>query len=454
VGYAAGPIKSKRRHQTWYVRVQIPKHLWAAARGRRAFLKSLKTHDLNEANSLKHGWIAEFKRQIKALAQRRHDPMREIRERALSWRDAIERGKDRIIEETPEGTEYLSDYLESEALDEAKELADSHGEAAADVFHRIITATTPPVAEHYERWLQQQTGDITAQTAAQHRMAVRHFLEWAGEEISIGDVDRRRAGEYVDTLLQSGLSRKTVARRVSSLASLWQWLGARGLADSFSNPWRQQGLGKRGKRGQSQPRRQWQDAELVKLLTGEMTPQYTATLHDLARLALVTGARLDELCSLRTTDVTKRPDGWWLSIREGKTKAAVRDIPLHDSAAHVVQRRRTSSDGFLFAGLVPGGADKKRSWNVSKAFGRYCTKLGLTDEGLVFHSLRKTFTEAMEAAEVPQSTTQLLVGHTRTSLTYGRYSKGERVAVRDAIRRLKYSRPVMTAIRRAEPSAR
>jgi integrase len=192
----------------------------------------------------------------------------------------------------------------------------------------------------------------------------------------------------------------------------------------------------------------------VKLLTGEMTPQYTATLHDLVRLALVTGARLDELCSLRTSDVTKRPDGWWISIREGKTKAAIRDIPLHESAAHVLQRRRTSADGFLFSGLVPGGPDRKRSWNVSKAFGRYCTKLGLTDDGLVFHSLRKTFTEAMEAAEVPEPTTKIIVGHTRTSLTYGHYSKGERVALRQAIRKLKYSRQVMDAIRRPEGSAR
>jgi integrase len=74
-------------------------------------------------------------------------------------------------------------------------------------------------------------------------------------------------------------------------------------------------------RGQAPQGGQWEDAALVKLLTGEMTPQYTATLHDLIRLALVTGARLGELCALRTTDVNKRDDGWWITIREGKTQA-------------------------------------------------------------------------------------------------------------------------------------
>ena len=70
----------------------------------------------------------------------------------------------------------------------------------------------------------------------------------------------------------------------------------------------------------------------------------------------------------------------------------------------------------------------------------------------MFHSLRKTFTEAMEAAEVPETTIKLLIGHKRSSLTYGGYSKGERVKLRKVIRKLKYSHGVMDAIRRNEAS--
>jgi hypothetical protein len=164
----------------------------------------------------------------------------------------------------------------------------------------------------------------------------------------------------------------------------------------------------------------------------------------------LTGARLDEICNLRAADVVEHKDGWWLKISEGKTQAAVREVPIHDSAAHVVKSRRKTSDGFLFPGLAPGGPDGKRSWNVSKAFGRYCTKLGLSDKALVFHSLRRTFTEALEAAEVPETTTKLLIGHARSSQTYGDYSKGERVNLREAICKLKYSPAVMVDIRRGE----
>jgi integrase len=182
-------------------------------------------------------------------------------------------------------------------------------------------------------------------------------------------------------------------------------------------------------------------------------PKYTATLHDLTRLALVTGARLDELCALKISDVHKREDGWWINVREGKTEAAVREVPIHDSAAHVLERRHKSSDGFVFNGLMPGGPDKKRSWNASKAFGRYTRALGLGEQRQVFHALRNTFIEAMEAAEVPEGVTKLIVGHKRTSLTYGHYSRGGRVDLRPYINKLRYPDAVMKLIRgKASPS--
>ena len=88
----------------------------------------------------------------------------------------------------------------------------------------------------------------------------------------------------------------------------------------------------------------------MKVLSGDFTPRYTTILHDLVRLALVTGARLDELCALKVTDVHKREDGWWIDIQQGKTEAAVRKVPVHDSAAHVLERRKGSAQVFSLMG--------------------------------------------------------------------------------------------------------
>jgi integrase len=220
---------------------------------------------------------------------------------------------------------------------------------------------------------------------------------------------------------------------------MWQWLLARGIAKG-DNPWRGLAITKKAKRGETPRPKQWTDTGLKALLTGARTERYIAILHDL-RLALVTGARLDELCALKKTDVHKRGDGWWMSITQGKTEAAVRELPIHASAAHVIdQRRKSGKDEFLFEGLVPGGPDKKRSRNASKAFGHYTRKVVPVEERQTFHRLRNTFTEAMEAAGLPESTTQLIIGHKRQSLTYGHYSQGERLRkeLREYINRLRY----------------
>jgi integrase len=338
----------------------------------------------------------------------------------------LERHKGEVLVQDADGTPLWSaeDEFLSQISEEAKEFLETHGERAASAFFKVAKGEGTLLNSQVDTWLAEQGPMITAQTGAQHRTVIRAFTAWAGSAVLIEDVTRRYAGEFVSHLLAptSGLSRKTARRYVSSLSSFWRWLRARGL--TTENPWREQDLGKKSTRGETPKRKQWRDEALVKVLSGAYTPRYTATIHDLVRLALVSGARLDELCALRKSDVQEREDGWWISIAEGKTEAARREVPIHDSAAHVLARRFKASRNFLFEGLVPGGPDKKRSWNASKAFGHYTRKLDLGDKRQTFHSLRKTFVEIMEASEVPESTIKLIIGHARPSLTFGGYSKG------------------------------
>jgi integrase len=440
----------KLRGHTWFVRVQIPPHLWKAAGGKREYVKTLKTGDLSEANRRKPPFVAAFMQRIRALERHKPNELGELYEKALAWRNAMDRQKGEVLFEEPDGTPYTAqDEFLCQISDEANEFLETHEEKDVTAFYKIARGEGTPLRSHVDTWLGEQAGQVTGQTISQHRTVVNAFIAWAGDGELIEDVGRKRAGEYVSHLLAptSVLSRTTAKRYVSSLSSFWVWLEARGLARD--NPWLRQSTGKKSKRGDAaeRGRKQWSDDALIKVLSGHYTPRYTDTLHDLTRLALVTGARLDELCALKVGDVHKREDGWWITIREGKTDAAVREIPVHDSAAHVLAGRCKKADKFIFEGLVAGGPDNKRSWNVSKAFGHYTRKLDLGKNRQVFHALRNTFTEAMEAAEVPESTTKLLIGHARQSLTYGLYSKGQRVQLRDAINKLHYSSGVMRLIR-------
>jgi integrase len=359
----------KLRGRTYYVHVQIPAHLRKAAGGKWEFIRTLKTGDLNEANKRKHPDVAAFKQQINALERHKPNDLGELYEKALAWREAMERHKGEVLYKEPDGAPYYAtDEFLSQISEEAEEFLETRGEKAADTFYKIAKGQGMLLRAQVDPWLTEQA-NTTNQTKAQHRTVLRAFIAWAGEDVFVESVTRRYAGEYVSHLLgpAANLKRKTAQRYVSSLSSLWSWLEARGLAQD--NPWTRQGISKKSKRGEAPKRSQWTDEALAKVLLGDFTPRYTAILHDL--VALVTGARLDELCTLKVTDVHKGEDGWWMDIQQGKTEAAVRKVPVHDSAAHVLERRSKGSGGFLFEGLVPGGPDKKRSWNVSKAFGHY-----------------------------------------------------------------------------------
>ncbi|MHC2514142.1 site-specific integrase [Bradyrhizobium diazoefficiens] len=148
---------------------------------------------------------------------------------------------------------------------------------------------------------------------------------------------------------------------------------------------------------------------------------------------------------MKKADVTEREDGYWFVIGEGKTEAAQREIPVHPTAAKIIERRLKGEDEWLFEGLTPGGPDEKRSWYVSKAFGRFRAQDDVKVDGRLedFHALRNTFIELMEGLEVAESTVKLLVGHKRTSMTYGHYSKGQRVNLREAIKKVDYGVEIM-----------
>src|ERR1700722_9970715 len=58
----------QRRHQTWYVVVEVPKPQRAVV-GKARLIRSLKTQSLQEAGQLKHAVVAEFKRRLEMIAK-------------------------------------------------------------------------------------------------------------------------------------------------------------------------------------------------------------------------------------------------------------------------------------------------------------------------------------------------------------------------------------------------
>jgi integrase len=334
------PQYLKRRHNAWSVRVQVPRHLWAAA-GTREFVKALGTTDLKDAERRKHHHVAEFKRRIAELERGSTDPLRDVYESALKFRDAIARGQGVILHED----ETVGEFMLSEALDEAKAVLEEHGEEEADRFMRVVKGRATFIRDLYPRWLEETAPPPKRRDL--YLVALKAFVAWAGQNVMVDEIGRKKAGEFISFLLDGTRTAATVDRYRSTLATLWRWLAEKGLVESDRNPWLDHpSIRTAGRAKAATKRKGLTDEQLVKLLSGTYSGQgHKEAIADLTRLGLVSGARLEELGNLKRTDVLKRRDGYWLTIQKGKTDAAAREIPLHKTCGLRHQAARAGQGG-------------------------------------------------------------------------------------------------------------
>jgi integrase len=158
-------------------------------------------------------------------------------------------------------------------------------------------------------------------------------------------------------------------------------------------------------------------------------------------LALFTGARLNELASLKASDVSHNDIIGANCIfiraerRSGKrlkTEQSERFVPLHPQLVAsgflqlvADQQAERGATAWLFPKVAPGTTGKAA---FSKWFGRYIGAHGITDGTKVFHSFRHSFIDALRLAGVPGEINIALVGHTDPSVNdkYGAKDKAIR----------------------------
>ena len=158
-------------------------------------------------------------------------------------------------------------------------------------------------------------------------------------------------------------------------------------------------------------------------------------------LALFTGSRLNELASLKASDISHNEIIGSNCIfiraekRSGKrlkTVQSERFVPLHPQliAAGFLQfvadqQAEHGTNAWLFPKVAPGTTGKAA---FSKWFGRYIGAHGITDGTKVFHSFRHTFVDALRLAGVGNEINIALLGHTDPNVhdKYGAKDKAVR----------------------------
>ncbi len=231
-----------------------------------------------------------------------------------------------------------------------------------------------------------------------------------------------------------GLTPKTVQRVLSALRGYWRYLQSIEVAGEDHEPFSKLDVARQNKRTSPRSARQpFEPAHVVKLLEAAIKGG-DDQLADLIRLGMWTGCRIEELCALKVEQV--KDDHF--TVGDAKTKAGWRDVPIHRELAQTMARLiKDSKDGHVLSGLT---ANKygDRSNAIGKRFGRLKSELGFGPQ-LVFHSIRKTVVTIFENAGVAENVVADIVGHEKTTMTYGLYSGGLSLAVkREALDKLAY----------------
>lgn len=437
----------KKQHRKWWGRFQVPKDVQDSI-GKTEVWINLHTEDRKQAEARALRQASSFRARVleaRGMAGT-------VEEDALLWRRIIreERGQpddpavavdaailaaaDRYVRGGRKAVIRAANlFHEGSEGDALLELGGEKAKRFVDIAIRGVV----PLRPHVEGWAVLREAEVETKTAAMDKAAVGRFVEVfpfidSVTKVAVHDWAQRRK-------VQGNVSPTTVQREMSGIRSFWAYLKQRGeVGADAPDPFAGLRFKSRAK-DTARARREGFSVAEVAALFGEARRQADDDLADLIALAAYTGARREELCSLRIEDVRNG----WLRIADAKTEAGARDVPIHPRIKSVIAKRiGKRSTGFVFEGL---DSDKygKRGDAVGKRFTRLKAGLG-HGATKTFHSIRHTVVHLLEGAGVAENLTADIVGHKKTTMSYGLYSGrgATRGLLGATIAKLSYPRPL------------
>ena len=397
--------------------------------------RPLNTDSLAAANHLKWPVIAELKAEI--------DRARGATPKARNIQDALEMAEMLRKAKTAEEREAIRDgvmlssegmlgplYYRGEDPDTGEPIYEHHPEREKEPgeFVKIALGMSTLIDLHHSAYLESLT--VKPRTRADDVRAIKYLKAWCkrdGFESSLQAINRKAAVRFMDALpeLAKGLSPVTLNKYLRRLSRYWQWLERREEVDI--NVWHGLTIPE-PKTPHDEEERPFSDDEMRRLLTGETTQH----MHDLMRIAALTGARIDVIVSLKVRDC----EGGAFVFKPQKKEKKERITPIHSSLVPIIERRTKGkrSDDDLFPewpSVKKAGSMRERSFKASNQFTEYRRSVGVDEvipgkrRSLVnFHSFRRWFITTAERADQSEHIIAAVVGHKRSGMTLGRYSAG------------------------------
>lgn len=338
------------------------------------------------------------------------------------WRNDIATQKD------PDTVEVVEDLIASRA----EELESKVGYEKALEFHEIATGKATLLRPLYDEWKGQL--DLAPKTMDQMgrdvEKLVKHF-------VVLEKIAPKSVKSWVDDLAAKEHTHSSIERILKFCRNFWKYLRKTAVIELDAvDPFHGIMSLMSEKVARNKQERAALSPEDIAKLHAAAVANGDQPLADIIALGAYTGARINELANMTLQGVTE--SGSFL-IKDSKTKAGVREIPIHPAIEQLVARlKRDSKDGYL----VPSDSVNQygdRSPALGKRFGRLKDDLGFAKGSEVFHSIRKTLITLMENAGVPEGVAADIAGHKKQTMTYGLYSAGTMLEIkREAISKAVY----------------
>lgn len=415
------PDHIEKRRNLWYATLTVPPDVRDRI-GRFKFIESLGTADKRKAVALAAPVIARWR----ALIRRERGEGDALINEALRWRA--------VLAEVPEENEGGRAYMEDKVAETAEVMERQRSTDEAERFAAVAFGKATPSELHFDAWKAQLA--LEPKTVDQMARDVKQLIGRFGtlEEMTPTAVKR-----WQSELKARGATFSSLKRLSGSWRSYWRYLQSiEAVAIDRLPPFISPVAGRAERKELRGSYIAYTPAEVISLFNAAVTPKGKrrpdTQLAQLIVLAAYTGARIEELCSLRVSQCTSSV----LRITDSKTDAGVREVPVHSQLVPLVSELLASSDdGYLLSGL---GTNKyeDRSNAIGKRFGRLKAALGFSKRH-GFHSIRATVATLLEQAAVPEGLAADILGHEKQTITYGLYSAGHSIeSKRQAVERLAY----------------
>jgi integrase len=421
----------ERRYNTYYAVLYVPadvRHIIRKAK----FYRSTETDDLKKAEAIAAVWVINWKNQI---------------EKARSIVNA--NSNDPNVQSA---TKLYEEYLASDSPLLVKEIMEEEvirvrreqGERAADIFKTLASGEQRNLKSLEADWLKnEKEKGLEDKTIDQMRSDIALLYDPFPTANMLTQKNIEVFLTYLGTT--GNLSASSIKRITGACRNFYKYLQKiKEVPIDLPNPFvvpedfKISNKPNSKAKFKTEPWRPFEPDDIIYLHTCA-TLKGDIQLADLILIGAYTGARIEEICSIKCQDIDDKTSS--IRITDSKTEAGKRLIPIHSKLKdRIKQLVAKSDDDFVITGLTKNKYGD-RSNAVGKRFGRLKSLEGYESQH-VFHSIRKTLVTMLENQGIGENVAADIVGHEKPRITYGLYSGGTTLGVmREAIERISYDFP-------------